>query len=154
MSKSCGCKKFNGGGMAKSDKEFKGKETYGEEMKEAKGVKSGRTSPAGFARKEKSEGNDEGGARKMGEQIKSGAMSPKQYASKESSESESEANPMAKPAASVATPPAETTKPAAPAAAAPAKPAGVSYLKKGGKVKCMARGGGIEVRGKTKGRFV
>ena len=27
-------------------------------------------------------------------------------------------------------------------------------MKKGGKVKCMARGGGIEVRGKTKGRFV
>lgn len=26
--------------------------------------------------------------------------------------------------------------------------------KKGGKVKCMARGGGVEVRGKTKGRFV
>ena len=25
--------------------------------------------------------------------------------------------------------------------------------KKGGKVKCMARGGGIEVRGKTKGRM-
>ena len=31
------------------------------------------------------------------------------------------------------------------------KPAG---YKKGGGVKCMARGGGIEVRGKTKGRFV
>ena len=27
-------------------------------------------------------------------------------------------------------------------------------MKKGGKVKCMARGGGCEVRGKTKGRFV
>jgi hypothetical protein len=26
-------------------------------------------------------------------------------------------------------------------------------MKKGGKVKCMAKGGGIEVRGKTKGRF-
>jgi hypothetical protein len=32
----------------------------------------------------------------------------------------------------------------------------VERKKKGGKVKakCMARGGGIEVRGKTKGRFV
>jgi hypothetical protein len=29
-----------------------------------------------------------------------------------------------------------------------------SGYKKGGKVKCMARGGGIEVRGKTRGRFV
>ena len=27
-------------------------------------------------------------------------------------------------------------------------------MKKGGKVKKMARGGGIEIRGKTKGRFV
>lgn len=29
-----------------------------------------------------------------------------------------------------------------------------SGYKKGGKVKCMARGGGCEVRGKTKGRMV
>lgn len=38
----------------------------------------------------------------------------------------------------------------------PVPPAPKKALKKGGKVgcKCMARGGGIEVRGKTKGRFV
>lgn len=36
----------------------------------------------------------------------------------------------------------------------PVPPAPSKGLKKGGKVKCMARGGGIEVRGKTKGRFV
>jgi hypothetical protein len=27
-------------------------------------------------------------------------------------------------------------------------------MKKGGKIKCMARGGGCEVRGKTKGRMI
>lgn len=36
----------------------------------------------------------------------------------------------------------------------PVPPTPPKGLKKGGKVKCMARGGGIEVRGKTKGRFV
>ena len=30
----------------------------------------------------------------------------------------------------------------------------VPSMKKGGKTKCMAKGGGIEVRGKTRGRFI
>ena len=34
------------------------------------------------------------------------------------------------------------------------KEMGALGMKKGGKAKCMAKGGGIEVRGKTKGRFV
>ena len=34
------------------------------------------------------------------------------------------------------------------------KPSGNPDMKKGGRVKKMARGGGIEQRGKTKGRFV
>jgi len=33
------------------------------------------------------------------------------------------------------------------------KKSDMSKLKKGGKVKCMARGGGIEVRGKTRGKM-
>ena len=40
-----------------------------------------------------------------------------------------------------------------PTATAAGQPQG-KPMKKGGKVKCMARGGGIEVRGKTKGRMV
>lgn len=36
----------------------------------------------------------------------------------------------------------------------PVPPTPKAGLKKGGKVKCMARGGGIEVRGKTRGRMV
>jgi hypothetical protein len=34
------------------------------------------------------------------------------------------------------------------------KPIKPRPFKKGGKVKCMARGGGCEVRGKTKGKMV
>jgi hypothetical protein len=96
-------KKFKGGGMAL----FKGKETYGEEMKEAKALKSGKISPAGFVKGEKSEGHkDEENPSLIAKEIKSGAMSPKQYASVEAKE------------------------------------------------KKMCRGGGIEVRGKTRGKMV
>ena len=66
--------------MAK--KLFGGKETYKEELAEAKAVKSGRISPAGFARGEKSEGykDEEKNIAKMGKDIKSGKVSPEAYA--------------------------------------------------------------------------
>lgn len=72
--------------MAK--KLFGGKETYSEELKEAKAVKSGRISPAGFARGEKSEGHkdEEKNPLKLGKDIKSGKLSPEAYAKKESKE--------------------------------------------------------------------
>ena len=99
-------KKFKGGGMAL----FKGKETYGEELKEAKALKSGKISPSGFVKGEKSEGNkDEENPALLAKEIKTGAMSPMQYASAESKEP---------------------------------------------KAKKFARGGGIEIRGKTKGRII
>ena len=47
-------RKFAGGGMAK--KLFGGKETYAEELKEAKAIKSGKISPQQYARGERSEG--------------------------------------------------------------------------------------------------
>jgi len=46
-------KKFAGGGMAK--KLFGGKETYAEELKEAKAIKSGKISPQQYARGEQKE---------------------------------------------------------------------------------------------------
>jgi hypothetical protein len=96
--------------MLMAKKLFGGKETYGEEMKEAKSLKSGKISPAGFVKGEKSEGNkNEENPSLIAKEIKSGAMSPKQYASVESKE-----------------------------------PKGKKY----------ARGGGIELRGKTKGRII
>ena len=71
--------------MAK--KLFGGKETYGEELKEAKSLKSGKISPSGFVKGEKSEGNkDEENPALLAKEIKTGAMSPKQYASVESKE--------------------------------------------------------------------
>ena len=79
-------KKFKGGGMSKLGKLFKGKESYAEEVKEAKAIKAGKITPAEYAKGEKMEE-----AKKMN---------------------------------------------------------------KGGSCKKYARGGGIEVRGKTKGRFV
>ena len=102
-----GCTKLKGGGMAL----FKGKESFGEELKEAKAVKSGKVSPAGFAKGEKSEGKkgEESGAKQTAMKIKMGRITPEQYAAKESKE------PKGKP---------------------------------------FAKGGGIEVRGKTKGRIV
>lgn len=50
-------KKFSGGGMAanKLKKLFKGKDTYAEEVKEAKAIKSGKISPAEYAKGEKME---------------------------------------------------------------------------------------------------
>lgn len=73
----------------KLSKLFKGKDTYGEEIKEAKAIKSGKITPSEYAKGEKSE---------------------------------------------------EAKKP--------------KGMKCGGKTAKYARGGGIEIKGKTKGRFV
>ena len=53
--------------MAKSNLKnlFKGKESYGEELKEAKAIKSGKISPQEYAKGEKSEGHKKGGCVKM-----------------------------------------------------------------------------------------
>lgn len=98
-------KKFKEGGMAL----FKGKETPAEERKEAKAVKSGKLTPAQYAKGEAKEGHGAGALAK-GKALKSGKLSAEKYAGE--------------------------------------------GMKCGGKVKKYARGGGIEVRGKTRGRFV
>ena len=56
-------KKFGGGGMATKEmkKLFKGKETYAEELKEAKAIKSGKITPQEYAKGEKMEGHKKGG---------------------------------------------------------------------------------------------
>ena len=79
-------KKFKGGGMAKSL--FGGKETYSEELKEAKALKSGKISEQGFVKGEKSEGHkdEESNPRAIAKAIKSGKKSPTQYATEESKE--------------------------------------------------------------------
>jgi hypothetical protein len=44
---------------------FKGKESYSEELKEAKAIKSGKISPQEYAKGEKMEGHKKGGCVKM-----------------------------------------------------------------------------------------
>jgi len=77
---------FSKGGDTMAKKLFGGKETYGEELKEAKALKSGKISERGFARGEKSEGHKEEPSAKLARQIKSGKMSPTAYAKMESKE--------------------------------------------------------------------
>lgn len=62
---------------------FKGKQTKAEEMAEARAVRSGRTSPAEYARREKAEGDKAPASRlrATGQKLASGRMSPAQYAS-------------------------------------------------------------------------
>ena len=52
------------GGTVALKKLFKGKETYGEELKEAKAIKSGKISPQEYAKGEKMEGHKKGGVMK------------------------------------------------------------------------------------------
>ena len=65
-----------GGKMAVS-KLFKGKETYKEELNEAKAIKSGKITPTQYAKGEKSEGHKKGGCMKTTKMAKGGiAASP------------------------------------------------------------------------------
>ena len=77
-------RKFRSGGMAK--KLFGGKETYGEEKKEAQALRSGKISPKQFVRGEKSEGHKEENSAALAKKIKSGKMSPTAYAKMEGAE--------------------------------------------------------------------
>lgn len=60
---------------------FKGKQTKAEEMAEAKAVRSGKVSPAEYARKEKAEGDTKSMAslKARGEKLASGRMSAAEY---------------------------------------------------------------------------
>jgi hypothetical protein len=76
------------GGSSKKENLFGGKESYSEELGEAKAVASKKISPKQFVKGEKSEGHkgEEKGAAKMAKKIASGKMSPEAYAKKETSE--------------------------------------------------------------------
>ena len=66
---------------------FGGKESYKEELGEAKAVAKKKITPMQFAKGEKSEGHkEESGAKKMAESIRAGKMTPAQYALKEAKE--------------------------------------------------------------------
>lgn len=65
-------------------KAFAGRQTPAEERKEARMVRSGKVSPAEYARREKAEGDKKSPAtlRATGQKLASGKMSASQYASK------------------------------------------------------------------------
>ena len=75
------------GGSAK-EKLFGGKETYTEELGEAKAVKSKKISPKQFVKGEKSEGHkgEEKGVATTAKKLASGKMSPESYAKMEAAE--------------------------------------------------------------------
>ena len=88
---------LRGGGVAKrgmgialknGGQLFGGKETYGEELSEAKAVKSKKISPKQFVKGEKSEGHkgEEKGVSKIAKKLASGKMSPESYAKMEAAE--------------------------------------------------------------------
>ncbi len=86
-------RKFAKGGDMATKRLFGGKESYSEEMGEAKAVKSGRMTPAQYARGEESEkpmgrGKKESFKEELqeGKAIKSGRVTPKQYAEGEGKE--------------------------------------------------------------------
>jgi hypothetical protein len=135
------------GGNVKNLKSlFKGKESYGEEMKEAKAIKSGKITPKQYAMGEKSEiGMKKGGMAKYAKggsirRMADGGMTA----------------PMAPPMAPQA--PVDPRQMAAMQAAmqaqggAPMAPPAPG-MKRGGSVR-FAKGGGIESRGKTKGTII
>lgn len=65
-------------------KAFGGKQTPAEERKEARMVRSGKVSPAEYARREKAEGDSKPASslKATGQKLASGKMSASQYASK------------------------------------------------------------------------
>ena len=65
-------------------KPFAGKQTPAEERKEARMVRSGKVSPAEYARREKAEGDKKSPAtlKATGQKLASGKMSAAQYAGK------------------------------------------------------------------------
>lgn len=81
-------RKFSKGGDMAAKKLFRGKETYKEELGEAKAVASKKVSPNQFARFEKAEGykDEEKGALSTGKKIASGRMTPAKYAEMEANE--------------------------------------------------------------------
>jgi len=80
-----------GEALKKGGSLFKGKESYKEELAEAKSVKSGKTSPSEFVKAEKAEGHkgeELGSLSKQAKDIKSGKTSPESYAKMEAEEPE------------------------------------------------------------------
>lgn len=79
---------FSKGGTMAMKKLFGGKETYKEELDEAKAVAAKKVTPKQFAKAEKAEGykDEKKGALSTGKKIASGKISPAKYAQMEATE--------------------------------------------------------------------
>lgn len=134
------------GGKMATSKLFKGKETYKEELNEAKAIKSGKITPTQYAKGEKSEGHKKGGVMKE-------TMGPKTM----SKDVESGSNKLTKFGQS-AVQKRGMTKGTNLGDSGPTKGIMGGGMKCGGSVKKMASGGsassradGCATKGKTKG---
>lgn len=118
---------------------FRGADTPAEEKAEARAVRSGKITPKQYVAGEKSEGETEPGMMARAKALKSGKMSPAAYAKHEATEKMACGGKAKKMACGGA-----AKKPVA------------KKMACGGKAKAvkMAKGGGVEVKGKTKGRMV
>ncbi len=152
---------------------FKGKETYKEELSEAKAIKSGKITPQQYAKGEEGE--------KVKKMAAGGKVDPKVVAMLNAQAKNRPVArppmrpPMAPPMGAAPTPPMSVPRPpmGAPTGAPMGAPTGAptgAPMKKGGvargessiqkkatgtaKIIKMARGGGIEIKGKTKGKFI
>ena len=159
-------KKFARGGEMKTM--FRGKETPAEEKKEAKALKSGKISKAQYVAGEKSEGHGAGAAKKAAA-IKSGKLSPaayaKEHAMKKGGMTAGKAAHAVKEGKRVAKEMEYDYKTGKKSFAGSTAKKDAHAEKEGRKVakdlefdyskgRKMARGGGVEVRGKTKGTMV
>ena len=81
-----GTEYFKEGGSMATKKLFGGKESFGEEKREAQALKSGKISSKQYIAGEKSEGHKEEDVAGQARAIKSGKMSPTAYANSEQSE--------------------------------------------------------------------
>ena len=146
----------DGGSVMK--KLFKGKESYSEELKEAKAIKSGKITPQQYARGEKMEDEMKKPKRmKDGGKADEDRITPEAEADMRRIVEEARKQRMLEEAYRRSmrnTPMAPAPAPMRPRVQpeAPVREMPVRKMAKGGMVKC--RGDGIAQRGKTKGRFV
>jgi hypothetical protein len=128
-------KKFGkGGDVANLKKLFKGKESYSEELKEGKAIKSGKITPEQYAKGEKME---------KSMKMKKGGCVKKMAAGGDAASNERMAADMVKKARSSGT--------ASPAPVMKAK-GGCTKMAKGGSA--SSRADGCATKGKTRGKFV
>lgn len=129
---------YKKGGIMKGKNLFKGKETYSEELKEAKAIKSGKITPQQYAAGEE-------GEKKMKKMADGGMTDPRAKMMMAKLGADRAGRAMPAPTADMR----GRAMPKRPMAAEAAAP----MMKKGGMTK-MAKGGGIESKGKTKGKMI